>query len=105
MRQSDEPMQEPATGDAERPPDPGNTGADENDTQPIDGQGPEPDAALKAEFDAAWRRGLKARAEYSFIRTHKPVIDDSPFRAWSTTAEYRRWCDENVPNWLGYGNH
>ena len=68
-------------------------------------KGPEPDPALKAEFDAAWARGLEERAKYSFIKTYKPVMDDSPFRAWRTTAEYRRWCDENVPDWLGYGNH
>ena len=59
---------------------------------------------LWKEFDAAWERGIETRCKYSFIKTHKPVIDDAPFRAWKTTADYRRWCDENVPSWLGYGN-
>ena len=63
------------------------------------------DAELIREFDAAWERGLEQRAKYSFIKTYKPVMDDSPFRAWTTTKDYRRWCDRNVPRWLGYGNY
>lgn len=74
---------------------------------------PETDGAMNAkekeqlwrEFDAAWERGIKTRCKYSFIKTYKPVIDAVPFRAWKSTADYRRWCDENVPSWLGYGNH
>jgi len=23
--------------------------------------------------------------------------------SWDTTADYRRWCEENLPDWLGYG--
>jgi len=38
-----------------------------------------------------------------FIHTYKPVLDDEPFRAFDTTADYRRWCEENLPDWLGYG--
>ena len=60
---------------------------------------------LFKEFDAAWNRGIEQRVKYSFIRTYKPVLDDCAFRSWATTEEYRRWCDENVPQWLGYGNH
>jgi hypothetical protein len=30
-------------------------------------------------------------------------MDDAPFRAFKTMAEYRRWCEMNVPSWLGYG--
>lgn len=56
-----------------------------------------------AEFEAAARRPLETRFRYSFIRTYKPVLDDAPFRAFETTAEYRRWCEENLPDWLGYG--
>ena len=48
-------------------------------------------------FDAAWERGLEQRIDYSFIKTYKPVMDDSPFRAWSTTAEYRERCNRNLP--------
>jgi hypothetical protein len=55
------------------------------------------------EFEAAARRPLELRMHYAFIRTYKPVLDDAPFRAFDTTAEYRRWCEENLPSWLGYG--
>jgi len=56
-----------------------------------------------AEFEAAARRPLETRFRYAFIRTYKPVLDDAPFRAFETTSDYRRWCEENLPDWLGYG--
>lgn len=56
-----------------------------------------------AEFEAAARRPLEQRMRYAFIRTYKPVLDDAPFRAFATTAEYRQWCEDNLPSWLGYG--
>lgn len=40
---------------------------------------------------------------YAFIRTYKPVLDDEPYRSFDTMAEYRRWCELNLPSWLGYG--
>ncbi len=55
------------------------------------------------EFEAASRRSLETRMRYAFIRTYKPVLDDEPYRAWDTTEEYRRWCEEKLPMWLGYG--
>ena len=55
------------------------------------------------EFEAAARRPLSQRLRYAYIKTYKPVLDDAPFRAWDTTADYRRWCEENLPSWLGYG--
>jgi hypothetical protein len=56
-----------------------------------------------AEFEAAARRPLATRFRYAFIKTYKPVLDDAPFRAFETTEDYRRWCEENLPDWLGYG--
>ncbi len=56
-----------------------------------------------ADFEAAARRPLEMRFRYSFIHTYKPVLDDAAFRAFETTADYRRWCEENLPDWLGYG--
>jgi hypothetical protein len=56
-----------------------------------------------AEFEAAARRPLSQRLRYAYVKTYKPVMDDAQFRAWDTTAEYRRWCEENLPSWLGYG--
>jgi hypothetical protein len=56
-----------------------------------------------AEFQAAARRPLPLRMKYAFIKTYKPVMDDAKFRAFDTTADYRKWCEENLPDWLGYG--
>jgi hypothetical protein len=40
---------------------------------------------------------------YAFIKTYKPVLDDAAFRSFDTMEEYRRWCETNLPDWLGYG--
>ena len=57
----------------------------------------------EAEFEAAARRPLRTRMRYAFIRTYKPVLDDAAYRSFDTTAEYRRWCEDHLPSWLGYG--
>jgi hypothetical protein len=57
----------------------------------------------RAEFEAAAKRSLEDRINYSFIKTYKPVMDDAEYRSWESTAEYRQWCDRNLPDWLGYG--
>ena len=54
------------------------------------------------EFEAAARRPLKERFKYSFIKTYRPVLDDAPIRMFDTMEDYRRWCDENLPEWLGF---
>lgn len=54
------------------------------------------------DFEAARQRNLKERMEYAFIHTYKPVLDDEPFRSFETMKEYRRWCEEKLPSWLGY---
>lgn len=56
-----------------------------------------------ADFEAAARRPLATRFRYAFIKTHKPVLDDEPFRAFDTMADYRTWCEQHLPEWLGYG--
>ncbi len=57
----------------------------------------------REEFEAAARRPLEQRLRYAFIKTYKPVLDDAPYRSWNSTAEYREWCERNLPSWLGYG--
>lgn len=54
------------------------------------------------EFDAAARRPLALRMRYAFIHTYKPVLDDAAHRSFDTMEEYRRWCETNLPGWLGY---
>ena len=58
---------------------------------------------LLEEFQAAGRRSLRERFRYAFIKTYKPVLDDATYRSFDTLADYRRWCEENLPDWLGYG--
>ena len=57
----------------------------------------------EAEFEAASIRSLEERMKYAFIKTYKPVLDDVPYRSFETLAEYRKWCEEKLPSWLGYG--
>jgi hypothetical protein len=55
------------------------------------------------EFQAAARRPLATRIDYAFVRTYKPVLDDERFRSFDSTEDYRKWCAEHLPSWLGYG--
>ena len=55
------------------------------------------------DFEAGRKRTLEQRLKMGF-KTHKPVMDDSPWRTFRTMAEYRRWCNENLEWWLGYGS-
>ena len=55
------------------------------------------------EFEAVARRPLRQRMKYAFIHTYKPVLDDASYRAFDTMEEYRQWCEDNLPEWLGYG--
>jgi hypothetical protein len=56
-----------------------------------------------ADFEAAARRPLALRFRYAFIHTYKPVLDDAGYRSFDTMEDYRRWCEERLPAWLGYG--
>ena len=57
---------------------------------------------LHTDFEAAQRRPLKTRLQSAFIKTYKPVLDDGTVRTFNTMREYRQWCNEMLPNWLGY---
>ncbi len=76
-------------------------------SRPATAESTEADASIPeewlAEFEAAARRPLETRMRYAFIHTYKPVLDDAPYRAFDTMEDYRRWCEENLPDWLGYG--
>ena len=47
-------------------------------------------------------RPLAARLHYGFYRTYRPVLDDAPWRSFNTMAEYRAWCEANLPEYLGF---
>jgi hypothetical protein len=55
------------------------------------------------EFEGAARRPLAVRLRYAFIKMYKPVLDDAPYRSFERMADYRQWCEANLPSWLGYG--
>jgi hypothetical protein len=77
-------------------------GNDSERAQPTDSAEDVPDQWLE-EFEAAARRSLKTRFRYAFIRTYKPVLDDASYRSFDTMADYRKWCEDTLPDWLGYG--
>ena len=60
--------------------------------------------------DELWReqcrrqmaRPLALRERYGFVSVPRPVMDDAPFRVFNSMAEYRNWCSENLPEYLGY---
>ena len=54
-------------------------------------------------FEANAKRSLETCMRYAFIHTYKPVLDDAPYRAFETMDAYRRWCEDKLPAWLGYG--
>jgi hypothetical protein len=75
-----------------------------NASKPTSSRGPlaEIPPQWLAEFEAAARRPLPQRFRYAFIKTYKPVMDDARFRAFDSTADYRAWCERELPRWLGY---
>ena len=47
-------------------------------------------------------RSLEDRMKYGFCRVYRPVLDDAKVRVFDTTKEYREWCAENLPAYLGF---
>lgn len=47
-------------------------------------------------------RPLEHRIKYGFCRMHKPVLDEAEFRIFDTMAEYREWCANHLPEYLGF---
>lgn len=66
---------------------------------------------MKVSEEEAWReqcrrqleRDVATRIKYGFCHVYKPVLDDAPWRAFATMAQYRDWCEQNLPAYLGYG--
>jgi len=54
------------------------------------------------DFDAAAKRSIEQHIHNSFVHTYKPVLDDAEYRSFDSMEEYRHWCNENLPYWLGY---
>jgi len=62
----------------------------------------ESDEAFRDQCRRQMQRPLALRIKYGFNRVHKPVLDDVPWRSFDSTAEYRAWCAENLPEYLGF---
>ncbi|HEU5125070.1 MAG TPA: hypothetical protein VFW05_13525 [Verrucomicrobiae bacterium] len=62
----------------------------------------ESDEAFRDQCRRQMQRPLALRIKYGFNRVHKPVLDDAPWRSFNSTAEYRAWCAENLPEYLGF---
>ena len=60
------------------------------------------------DFRTQCRRNLQRSVEehmrYGFNYVYKPVLDDAEWRSFETMEEYRRWCRDNLPVYLGYGD-
>ncbi|MGA9995603.1 MAG: hypothetical protein WBP93_09320 [Pyrinomonadaceae bacterium] len=59
------------------------------------------DFRLQCERNLA--RSVDERMRYGFCYVYKPVLDDAAWRSFASTAEYRQWCRDNLPAYLGYG--
>jgi hypothetical protein len=46
---------------------------------------------------------VKVHERYSLTRTYRRVLDDARYRPFNMTVDHRRWFEENLPGWLGYG--
>jgi hypothetical protein len=53
-------------------------------------------------FSRVWRKSHAEDRELIWGIRDKPVLDDAPYRSFETMADYRRWCEDNLPSWLGY---
>ena len=60
------------------------------------------DEAIREQCRRQMERPLEDRIKYGFYRVYKPVLDDAPWRSFNSTAEYRAWCEANLPEYLGY---
>jgi len=58
--------------------------------------------AFREQCRRQMRRPLALRIKYGFNRIYKPVLDDEPWRVFKTMADYRVWCEDNLPEYLGF---
>jgi hypothetical protein len=58
--------------------------------------------AFREQCQRQMDRPLELRMKYGFCRTHKPVLDDAPWRSFDSMAAYRAWCEANLPEYLGF---
>lgn len=59
---------------------------------------------FREQCERSLRRTVAERMRYGFNYVYKPVLDDAEWRSFDSMEEYRRWCRENLPEYLGYGD-
>jgi hypothetical protein len=58
---------------------------------------------FRQQCERSLKRSVEERMRYGFYCVYKPVLDDAPWRSFDSTADYREWCRENLPEYLDYG--
>ena len=58
---------------------------------------------FRRQCERSLKRPVADRVRYGFNYVYKPVLDDAKWRSFETMEDYRRWCRENLPDYLGYG--
>lgn len=61
-------------------------------------------ADFREQCERNLRRTVAERMRYGFCYVYKPVMDDEDWRSFNSTSEYRLWCKQNLPKYLGYGD-
>ena len=62
----------------------------------------EAEEAFREQCRRQMARPLKLRIKYGFNRVYKPVLDDAPWCSFDSMVEYREWCENNLPEYLGF---
>jgi hypothetical protein len=75
----------------------------EDSPNPINGMEHDELDDFRKQCERNLRRSVAERMRYGFNYVYKPVLDDTHWRSFDSMAEYRRWCQENLPTYLGYG--
>lgn len=65
------------------------------------GDFPSSELEMFLNFESCLRRSVQERIRNGFIPAHRPVIDEKS-RVFAGNMEYRRWCEKNLPKWLGF---
>ena len=60
------------------------------------------DAEFREQCRRQMERPVESRMKYGFCRVNRPILDEPGVRIFSSTQEYRRWCADNLPAYLGF---
>ncbi len=61
-----------------------------------------PDPAWAEQCRRNLERDTMTHIKYGFAHVHKPVLDDAPYRIFDSMREYRDWCHQHLPRYLGF---